>query len=153
MDHSLSLPETITIGSSRTFTPVLFRLDEGEQETFKLNKNLYGLSIVQAVTHGPGVALNRPTIERGSGITVGEVRITFEDEDTTVFPLVLGLGTNRLDAAERKHALRRCGRSRHRVRRYRSHHDTAVERYLYRLAQPAPEVVVKQSSSRPLTQA
>ena len=123
VDHNLSLPETVTINGSRTFTQVLFRLDEGEQETFKLNKTLYGLSIVQAVTHGPGIALNKAHNQSQGqrGITVGEVRITFEDDDTAIFPLVLGLNTNRLDARLRGSMLFGCRRSRDCIQRHRIH--------------------------------
>ena len=148
VDHNLSLPETITINGSRTFTPVLFRLDEGELETFKLNKTLYGLSIVQAVTHGPGIALNKAHNQSPAqrGITVGEVRITFEDDDTAIFPLILGLNTNRMDARLRGSMLFDSAGALGIASSDTAAIDaTAVERYLYRADwhNPRPEVVVK----------
>ena len=88
----------------------------------------------------------RTTRARRSGITVGEVRITFEDDDTAIFPLILGLNTNRMDARLRGSMLfDNAGALGIASSDTAAIDATAVERYLYRADwhNPRPEVVVK----------
>ena len=147
VDIDLDLPETLTVRGSTTFTPVLFRLDAGEQEPFRIGKHLYGLSIIQAVSHGPGIGLNRAHNKSPNqqGITVGRIHVTYADDETTAAPLILGLNTNRLDSRLRGSMLFEGSGAIGVASKSSSSIDSSVvERYLYRADwhNPRPEVEV-----------
>jgi len=146
--HDLNIPETITINGVSTFTPILFRLEYGDEEPFKLSKHAYGLSVVQAVTHGPGIALNKAHNKSPGqrGITVGELDVTYDDGEQAVFPLILGLNTNRMDAPVRGSMLfDGAGSIGIASKDTAAINPSAIERYLYRADwhNPRPQAKLK----------
>ena len=146
--HDLQLPPRLRIGDAETYTSVFFQLEHGESERFNLQKRLYGISVVQGVTHTVSArtltrAHNQSLGQRG--MTVGELRVTYDDGSTVNFPLIHGMNTNVIHASVRGSMLfDGSGAAGIPTQDTALTHPSAIERYLYRADwhNPRPQSLV-----------